>query len=385
MNPLSVVAIAFAMSTDAFAAAIAKGAALQRPSWREALRTGAIFGVIEAITPAGRLADRLGGGEVRERVGSLDRLHAPRRARRSHDLGRLSLGRRATSTSGRESHSFWILALTGLATSIDALAVGVGLAFVDVHIGWVAAAIGLATFVMVTVGVMLGRVLGAIAGKRAEILGGLLLIGIGTAIVCRAPRRRPRSGRAGAPTARRSRRRGGLQARPRRADIQGSPEPDIAMARAFLLIRLTLVLVGGLAAASAASAGGPAGDSAKKSGNTFNMVTAAAAAGTRVSAPSAGASLAPKAVVSNPYNVPLLQNAGSLRSEPLEAPAAAGRSPARHDDGFLQGSAMATLPGLPQTDEPEPDALPVEPDDGTTVPGELEEPPGHEPVEPPRA
>ena len=36
---------------------------------------------------------------------------------------------------------------------------------------------------MVTVGVMLGRVLGAIAGKRAEILGGLLLIGIGTAIV----------------------------------------------------------------------------------------------------------------------------------------------------------------------------------------------------------
>jgi putative Mn2+ efflux pump MntP len=51
MNALSVVAIAFAMSTDAFAAAIAKGAALQRPSWREALRTGAIFGVIEAITP----------------------------------------------------------------------------------------------------------------------------------------------------------------------------------------------------------------------------------------------------------------------------------------------------------------------------------------------
>lgn len=51
MSPLAVMAIAFAMSTDAFAAAIAKGAALQRPSWREALRTGAIFGVIEALTP----------------------------------------------------------------------------------------------------------------------------------------------------------------------------------------------------------------------------------------------------------------------------------------------------------------------------------------------
>jgi len=84
------------------------------------------------------------------------------------------------------------------------------------------------------------------------------------------------------------------------------------MARAFLLIRLTLVLVGGLAAGAASA--GPSGDSAKRSGNTFNLVTSAAPAGTRVSAPSAGASLAPKSVVSNPYNVPLLQNASSLRS-----------------------------------------------------------------------
>ena len=48
---------------------------------------------------------------------------------------------------------------------------------------------------------------------------------------------------------------------------------------------------------------------------------------------------------------------------------------------------MATLPGLPQTDEPEPDALPVEPDDSTSIPGRLpEEAPGHhEPVELPKA
>lgn len=41
---------------------------------------------------------------------------------------------------------------------------------------------------------------------------------------------------------------------------------------------------------------------------------------------------------------------------------------------------MATLPGLPQTDEPEPDALPVEPDDGTTLPG-VPAAPGHQPAE----
>ena len=55
MNAVSIVGLAFAMSTDAFAAAIGKGAALQRPDWREALRAGAIFGTIEALTrsPAG--------------------------------------------------------------------------------------------------------------------------------------------------------------------------------------------------------------------------------------------------------------------------------------------------------------------------------------------
>jgi manganese efflux pump family protein len=182
MSPLSVMAIAFAMSTDAFAAAIAKGAALQRPSWREALRTGAIFGVIEAITP---LVGWLIGSAAARYASSWDHWIA---------FVLLSgLGVRmvwvglkpdeSAADDRPERHSFWILAVTGLATSIDALAVGVGLAFVDVAIGWVAAAIGFATFVMVTAGVMLGRVLGTIAGRRAEMLGGLLLVAIGTAIL----------------------------------------------------------------------------------------------------------------------------------------------------------------------------------------------------------
>src|SRR5690606_15696332 len=80
-------------------------------------------------------------------------------------------------------HGFWLLAITGLATSIDAMVVGVGLAFLDVNIIPVAAAIGLTTMVMVTLGVMLGRVLGALVGKRAELLGGLVLIGIGSMIL----------------------------------------------------------------------------------------------------------------------------------------------------------------------------------------------------------
>ena len=51
MNLLSTALLALAMSTDAFAAAVGKGMALRQPRWREALRTGAIFGVIEGLTP----------------------------------------------------------------------------------------------------------------------------------------------------------------------------------------------------------------------------------------------------------------------------------------------------------------------------------------------
>jgi putative Mn2+ efflux pump MntP len=63
------------------------------------------------------------------------------------------------------AHSFWLLAVTGLATSIDAMAVGAGLAFVDVNIYSTAAAIGLATATMVTIGVLLGRVIGRDGGR----------------------------------------------------------------------------------------------------------------------------------------------------------------------------------------------------------------------------
>ena len=51
MTFVAIVALALAMSTDAFAAAIGKGAALHRPRWSEALRTGLIFGAIESLTP----------------------------------------------------------------------------------------------------------------------------------------------------------------------------------------------------------------------------------------------------------------------------------------------------------------------------------------------
>jgi putative Mn2+ efflux pump MntP len=63
------------------------------------------------------------------------------------------------------------------------MAVGVSLAFIDNNIVVTALAIGLATLLMVTLGVMIGRLVGNVAGKRAEVLGGLALIGIGATIL----------------------------------------------------------------------------------------------------------------------------------------------------------------------------------------------------------
>ncbi|HYD19509.1 MAG TPA: manganese efflux pump MntP family protein, partial [Patescibacteria group bacterium] len=78
------------------------------------------------------------------------------------------------------SHSIARLLLTALGTSIDSMAVGVSLSILGTHIGWTAAAIGLATFTMVTIGVMTGQYIGSKYGKIAEMAGGAALIFLGT-------------------------------------------------------------------------------------------------------------------------------------------------------------------------------------------------------------
>ncbi len=181
MNLAATAALSLAMSADAFAAAIGKGAALHKPQLREALRTGLIFGVIEGITP---LIGWLLGRAAAPYVMAWDHWIA------FTLLGvigilmiKAGLSPAEEAQDKAQRHGFWILAITGLATSIDALVIGVGLALMDADIVIAAAAIAFSTFVMVTIGVMLGRVLGDIAGRRAELVGGVILIVIGSMIL----------------------------------------------------------------------------------------------------------------------------------------------------------------------------------------------------------
>ena len=182
MNLSATILLAFGMSMDAFAASIGKGATLHKPKFSEAVRTGLIFGAIETLTPLvgwglGMLASQfilewnhwiafillvfLGGRMIVEgfRGDSDEACEAPHR------------------------HGFWLLVTTAFATSLDAMAVGVGLAFLQVSIVTTALAIGCATFIMSTLGMMVGRFIGPLLGTRAEILGGIVLIGIGSEIL----------------------------------------------------------------------------------------------------------------------------------------------------------------------------------------------------------
>ncbi|ALZ98647.1 MULTISPECIES: manganese efflux pump MntP [Leclercia] len=181
MNLSATLLLAFGMSMDAFAASMGKGATLHKPKFSEALRTGLIFGAIETLTPLigwglGMLASQfvlewnhwiafilltfLGGRMVIEGI--------------RNDVG---------DDEPVQRHGFWLLVTTAIATSLDAMAVGVGLAFLQVNIIATALAIGCATLIMSTLGMMVGRFIGPLLGKRAEILGGIVLIGIGVQIM----------------------------------------------------------------------------------------------------------------------------------------------------------------------------------------------------------
>ncbi|MBU9849342.1 manganese efflux pump MntP [Rahnella aceris] len=183
MQLYTILILAFGMSMDAFAAAIGKGASLHRPPLKEALRTGLIFGVIEAITPVIGWGIGLAASQF---IMSWDHWVAFTLL--------LILGIRMIAEAFRKDkleedtqaprrHGFWVLVTAALATSLDAMAVGVGLAFLQVNILVMALTIGAATTIMATSGMLLGRFLGAAMGKWAEILGGVVLIGIGTSIL----------------------------------------------------------------------------------------------------------------------------------------------------------------------------------------------------------
>lgn len=181
MFPISIGVLAVGMSIDALIASLGRGASQTRPSLGTALRTGAVFGVVEMITPLigwclGTVASRyVQAFDHWIAFGLLGAVGA--------HMAWNAVARHPETAPDAKSSTVLPLIVTAIGTSLDAMAVGVSLAFLEVNIIAIAFAIGLATMTLSTTGMLVGHYLGARFGRYAEVFGGLALISLGALIL----------------------------------------------------------------------------------------------------------------------------------------------------------------------------------------------------------
>lgn len=182
MGWISLFALASALAMDAFAVAVVTGAVLDKVTGRRVFRLAFHFGLFQFLMP---MLGWLGGIAVRRYYSAIDHWIA---------FGLLVLvggkmlsegisGIGGESSAAIDPTSGWSLVVLSVATSIDALAVGLSLAMVGSTIVIPAVVIGIVASCFTTCGMVLGRRLGFLWGKRAELIGGLILVGIGVKIL----------------------------------------------------------------------------------------------------------------------------------------------------------------------------------------------------------
>ena len=185
MNLFTTILLALGMSVDAFAAALARGAGSLHYTWRQTVKTALIFGIVETITP---LIGWLVGSMAQKFIAAYDHwlafglllaLWLKMIWGALHDDD----DEAAAADGNRTDTTLLLTVITAIATSIDSMVVGVGLAFLDAKIWLTALAIGTSTTIMAAIGLQLGRLIGQKIGSRAEMAGGVVLIGIGTFIL----------------------------------------------------------------------------------------------------------------------------------------------------------------------------------------------------------
>lgn len=171
--------IALALSMDAFAVAICKGLSVKKVGAKHILTVGIYFGGFQALMP---LIGFLLGFKFERFIVSIDHWIA------FVLLAVIGGGMIREAIAGGEdeandSFSFKTMLPLALATSIDALAVGISFAFLGVDIVATAVLIGVTTFVLSGAGIVVGNVFGAEYKSKAELAGGIVLILIGLKIL----------------------------------------------------------------------------------------------------------------------------------------------------------------------------------------------------------
>lgn len=183
MNLLTILGIAVGLSMDAFAVAIATSVALGNVSGRQLFRLSFHFGLFQAIMP---VVGWLAGRSIEKWIVGWDHwvafgLLAFIGCRSIYEACRANEG--TTARIPQDATRGWSLVMLSVATSIDALAVGLSFAMLHVSVWGPAVIIGLVTGNLTLIGMLMGSRIGLRFGKRVEILGGLVLIGIGVKIL----------------------------------------------------------------------------------------------------------------------------------------------------------------------------------------------------------
>jgi len=180
MDAVTLIGLALALAMDAFAVALGTGAVLARLTRRHMFRLGFHFGLFQALMP---VIGWLAGQTVIQWVAAWDHWIA-------FCLLGLIGGRMIYEASsdgeapeGRDPTRGLSLVMLSIATSIDALAVGFSLSVIGVSIWMPALVIGLVAGTLTVLGMLLGDRIGSRWGSRVEILGGLVLIAIGSKVL----------------------------------------------------------------------------------------------------------------------------------------------------------------------------------------------------------
>ena len=179
---VTIVILALALATDAFAAAVSRGAAAPtQQRFGLALRVGLAFGVAQGVMP---LAGWALGVAFDRWMRDIDHWVAfvLLVAIGVHMFWE-SLHSEASADARPAVTSRWTLLTTAIATSIDAAAAGVTLPLLDLPVLASCAIIGAVTFVLSSAGVYIGAAAGAMVGRRAGALGGHVLIVLGIKIL----------------------------------------------------------------------------------------------------------------------------------------------------------------------------------------------------------
>jgi manganese efflux pump family protein len=181
MEFFSILFTAIGLSADCFAVALGAGTTDKNLSRLQILRVSFFFGFFQALMP---LIGWLAGRTIVEYIEHFDHwvafallvfvggkmlweaFHDKEKEEKKVDISR-----------------GWMLLTLSIATSLDALAVGLSFAFLDVNIWLAITTIGVTAFIISAIGFVLGKKVGKVFGKRAEIIGGIILLVIGLRIL----------------------------------------------------------------------------------------------------------------------------------------------------------------------------------------------------------